>query len=111
YRLLAQGRVGFIDRIVFRYRWHDANTTRDRLEVREDLAYILEQLPSRVPDAVRTVGPARVARRLARHHFRIGELRLARGDVQPARRAFALAAVLRPLHPLYQWKRWRHAGQ
>jgi glycosyltransferase involved in cell wall biosynthesis len=111
YRLLAHGRVAFVDHVVFRYRWHGTNTTRDRLEVREDLAYILEQLPSRVPDAVREVGPARVARRLARHHFRIGELRLARGDVPIARAAFARAAVLRPLHPLYQWKRWRHASE
>jgi glycosyltransferase involved in cell wall biosynthesis len=110
YRLLAHGRAAFVDRVVFRYRVHQGNTTRDRLEVREDLAYILEQLPTRVPAAVDEVGAARVARRLARHHFRIGELRLARGDQSIARDAFARAAVLRPLHPVYQWKRWRHAS-
>ncbi|MGH7893209.1 MAG: glycosyltransferase family 2 protein [Candidatus Binatia bacterium] len=107
YRLLAHCRAAWIDRVVFHYRWHDTNTTRDRLEVREDLARILERLPSRVPQAVREVGARRVARRLARHHFRIGELRLARGDLGVAGAAFSRAAALRPLDPRYQWMRLR----
>ncbi len=111
YRLLARCRAGYVDRPVFHYRWHDTNTTRDRLEVREDLAYILEQLAARVPEAIREVGSRRVETRLARHHFRIGELRLARGDVGVARAAFSRAAALRPLHPRYQWMRLRTGAQ
>jgi len=109
YRLLAHVRAAYVDRVVFRYRWHTTNNSRDRLGGREDIARILERLETVAPAAVTAIGRGRLRRRLARHWFRIGRIRLGRHEPEPARAALARAAALQPWHPRYQWHRLRHA--
>jgi hypothetical protein len=92
---------------MFHYRWHTTNNSGDRLGTREDIARVLERLPAVAPEAVAAIGARRIRERIARHHFRIGLERLARDERAAARRAFAHAAALRPLHLRYQWMRLR----
>lgn len=108
YRLFTRCRATFVDEVVFQYRWHATNMTRDRLSVREELVRILDQLPTRSPAAVAQIGERVLRRRAARHHFRIGRVRLRRGDALSARASFARAAGLQPFHLRYQWARMRH---
>lgn len=109
YRLLSRCRAACVDRVLFRYRWHTTNNSRDRLGGRQDIARILERLPDVAPEAARAIGTARLGARVARHYFRIGTVRLARGERAAAGQAFARAAALRPLHLRYQWMRLRTA--
>lgn len=109
YRLLNACRAQFVDEVVFLYRWHGSNMTRDRLRVREDIVRILEGLPAAAPRAVAQIGEGPLRQRIARHHYRIGRLRLARGDGRGARASFAAAAALEPLHLRYQWARLQSA--
>jgi glycosyltransferase involved in cell wall biosynthesis len=110
YRFLARFRAVFVDRVVFRYRRHDANVTGDRLAGRRDIARILEGLEKHDPALVAQIGPRRLRRRLARHYYRIGRRCLSLGDTDGARPALARAAALRPLDPRYQLARLIHRG-
>jgi glycosyltransferase involved in cell wall biosynthesis len=94
YRLVARGATHFADRSVFRYRWHGANTTRDRLRGREEIASILDGWRRRDPAGVRAVGERRVRARLARHYYRIARWRLRLADVGEAGAAFRRALAL-----------------
>ena len=102
YRLFARCAATFVDRAVFRYRWHDTNNSGDRLGGRQDIARILERLLVQDTEAVRAVGRRRVRARLARHYYRIARQRAALGDTPEARAAIRQAAALRPLDPRYQ---------
>ena len=102
YRLFARVRAVFVDRLVFRYRRHDGNVTRDRLAGRRDIAHILEALAVRDQAGVREIGRRRLNRRLARHYYRIGRRYLELGDPSAARPALARAVRLQPLHPRYR---------
>jgi glycosyltransferase involved in cell wall biosynthesis len=108
YRLFARGASLFVDRVVFRYRSHAGNVTRDRLQGRQDIARILERIDRDDPEAVRLIGRHRLRRRLARHYYRIGRRQLALGNPFAARPAFRRAAELRPLNPRYQLGRLWH---
>jgi len=108
YRLFARARSIFVDRVVFRYRTHGDNVTRDRLQGRQDIARILERIDHDDPDAVRLIGRHRLRRRLARHYYRIGRRQLALGNPFAARPAFRRAAELRPFNPRYQLGRLWH---
>lgn len=107
YRLFGRCRAACVDRVVFRYRWHDSNTTADRLGNREDIVRVLERLPETVPDAAARIGRHRLHRRIAHMSFRLGLARLARGERDAAREAFRRAVRFRPWHPRYQWMRLR----
>ena len=108
YRLLAGTRAAFLDRVVFRYRSHAGNVTRDRLGGREELARILEGLTARA-QTVAQIGARRLRARLARHCYGIARQQLRRGDADRARAALLRAASLRPFHPAYQLLRLWHA--
>jgi glycosyltransferase involved in cell wall biosynthesis len=108
YRLLSRCRAAFVDRVVFRYRAHATNVTRDRLRGREELARILDRLAAD-EDAARRIGAGRLRARLARHCYRIARQRLRLGDRERGRAALRRAAALRPLHPGYQLLRLWHA--
>jgi len=109
YRLFPRLRAACVDRTMFHYRWHTTNNSGDRIGTREDIARVLERLPTVAPAAVDAIGPRRIREQIARHYFRIGLARLARSERTAAGRAFARAATLRPLHPRYQWMRLRTA--
>lgn len=108
YRLLARMKAQFVDRVVFRYRWHTTNNSRDRLGGREDIAQILDRIWEEDGDAARVIGRRRLRARLARHYYRIGRTRFARGDVTPAKMALRRAVALRPFSVRYQLWRWLH---
>lgn len=107
YRLFGRCRAACVDRVVFRYRWHGANTSADRLGNRADIVRVLERLPEAAPEAAARIGRRRLRRRIAHMSFRLGLARLARGERGAAREAFRRAATFRPWHPRYQWMRLR----
>ncbi len=71
YRLLTRCQALFVDRVVFRYRWHTTNNSRDLVGGREDISRVLEALLAEEPDAVRSIGRHRIMRRLARNYYRL----------------------------------------
>jgi glycosyltransferase involved in cell wall biosynthesis len=109
YRFFPRCRAWFLDEVVFRYRWHATNTSRDHLGTREDIARILETVLVRDPHLVDQIGRARFLAGLARHHFRIARARFKHGDRLGARTGARRAAALRPLNLGYQVLRMRCA--
>jgi glycosyltransferase involved in cell wall biosynthesis len=103
YRLFTRFRLRFVDRVVFRYRWHASNVTRDRLRGREEIARVVERLASGDGELLRRIGPGRVRARLARHYYSIARHRLRRGERDAGRAALTRAIALRPLNPRYRW--------
>jgi glycosyltransferase involved in cell wall biosynthesis len=96
YRLFAHCRAGFVDEVVFDYRWHTTNNSRDRLGSREDIARILERLDGTNPQAAELIGRRELRERISRHHYRIARVRLAQGDRSGAERSLARALAMRP---------------
>lgn len=111
YRLLARCRATFVDRVVFRYRWHATNTSRDRVAGRADIARILARVERDDPAATASIGRRRLRARLARHHFALARLLAARGDAIGAREHARRAVELRPLHLRYRWQRRRRTAE
>ena len=107
YRLFVRHRMAFVDRPVFRYRWHGGNVTRDALRGREEIARVLDRL---APETVGRIGTRRVRARLARHYYQIARRRLRAGDAGAARAALDRALTLRPLDPRYRLLRLWHAA-
>jgi glycosyltransferase involved in cell wall biosynthesis len=70
-RLALTGRTVFLDVPVFRYRLHDANQTRDRLQLREGMVAVMRGLRERHPQAVAELDPTWFRRRERRHLYRI----------------------------------------
>ena len=110
YRLLARHHVRFVDRVVFRYRWHGGNVTRDSLAGREEIARILEYLDEGGGESVARIGRRRLRTRLARHYYQIARRRLVLGHVDEARKALGRALALRPLNPRYRLLSLWHAA-
>lgn len=102
YRFFPNCRAMFVDEVVFRYRWHTTNNSRDLIGTREDIARVLEGVLGRSPELVGQIGERRFRDRLARHHFRIARARRARGDREGASAEAGRAAALAPLHLRYQ---------
>lgn len=98
YRLFSHCRAAFVDEVVFDYRWHTTNNSRDRLGTREDIARILERLDGTNPLAAELIGRRELRERIARHHYRIARVRLAQGDRPAAERSLARALAVRPWH-------------
>jgi glycosyltransferase involved in cell wall biosynthesis len=109
YRFFPRCRAMFADEVVFRYRWHTTNLSRDTLGTRVDIARTLEDVLVRDPHLVEEIGSQRFRSRLARHHFRIARSRLELGDAAGAGVEAKRAAALYPLHPRYQLLRVRCA--
>lgn len=70
-RLALAGRTMFLDLPVFRYRLHDANQTRDRLQLREGMVAVMRRLREHHPEALAQLGPAWFRRRERKHLYRI----------------------------------------
>lgn len=111
YRLFTRAQVAFVDRVVFRYRQHATNVTRNRLSGREDIARILERIHGTDPTTAQLIGRQRLRQRLARHYYRIGRRHAESGDPAAAAAAFGRAAALQPCHLRYRlaklWREWR----
>jgi glycosyltransferase involved in cell wall biosynthesis len=105
YRVIGAGRVFFVDRVVFRYRLHTANITRDRLGGREELAHILERIVERDPAMAGRIGARPLRARLARHYHSIARQHWRLGNDDYGDSAISRAIDLRPLDPRYRLAR------
>lgn len=105
YRVIGAGRVLFADRVVFQYRQHETNITRDRLGGREELARILEHIVQTAPDMAARIGLRRLRARLARHYHGVARQLWRQGDAATAHAAISRAVDLRPLDPRYRLAR------
>lgn len=110
YRVVGAGRVLFADRIVFRYRQHETNITRDRLGGREELARILEHIVRTNPDMAARIGLRRLRARLARHYHGLARQLWRQGDAATAEVAISRAVNLRPFDPRYRLARRLRGG-
>jgi len=99
YRLFAHCRAAFVDEVVFDYRWHTTNNSRDRVGTREDIARILERIDGTNPQAAETIGRRALRERIARHHYRIARIRLAQGDRRAAEASLERALLKQPWNP------------
>ncbi len=107
FRLFATCPTAYMDRVVFRYRWHETNITRDWLVGREELSRTLERLLREDPASVAAIGDRVVRERLAQHLHRTGRRRLKRGDVAIARAQLGRSIELAPRNLLYRFHWWR----
>jgi glycosyltransferase involved in cell wall biosynthesis len=105
YRVIGAGRVLFADRVVFRYRLHTTNITRDRLGGREELACILDRIVEQDADMAARIGSRRLRARLARHYQSIARQHWRQGDEARGDSAIARAVDLRPLDLRYRLTR------
>jgi len=99
YRLFAHCRAAFVDEVVFDYRWHTTNNSRDRVGTREDIARILERIEGTNPLAAETIGRRALRERIGRHHYRIARIRWAQGDRPAAERSLGRALSAQPWNP------------
>lgn len=102
YRVIGAGRVLFADRVVFHYRLHATNITRDRLGGREELADILDRIVERFPAMAERIGGRRLRARLARHYHSIARQHWRQGDDARGDSAISRAVDLRPLDLRYR---------
>jgi glycosyltransferase involved in cell wall biosynthesis len=105
YRVIGAGRVLFVDRVVFRYRLHGSNITRDRLRGREELACILDRIVEHDPEMAARIGTRRLRTRLARHYHSIARQHWREGDEARGDGAISRAVDLRPLDLRYRLTR------
>jgi glycosyltransferase involved in cell wall biosynthesis len=105
YRVIGAGRVLFADRVVFRYRLHATNITRDRLGGREELARILERIVAHDAAMTARIGVGRLRTRLARHYRSIARQHWHQGDDPCGDSAISRAVELRPLDVRYRFAR------
>ncbi|HXG53406.1 MAG TPA: glycosyltransferase [candidate division Zixibacteria bacterium] len=102
FRLLARFPAGYVDRVVFLYRRHPGNMTRnEELRLVENIR-VLERLVSDFPETAAALGRRRIARRLAYRHYRLAKGRWRRHERAAASEALRRAISLRP----YAMKYW-----
>jgi len=107
YRLLPHCRATFVDEVVFHYRWHASNTSRDFFGSRLDVTRMLERIDREDPATRQRIGVDRLRDRVARHHYKIAKARFRGGDVSAARASLARALALRPLDLRFRWLQLR----
>ena len=105
YRVIGAGRVFFADHVVFRYRLHGTNITRDRLGGREELARILDRIVEHDPEMAARIGTRHLRTRLARHYHSIARQHWRLGDEARGDSAIGRAIDLRPLDMRYRLTR------
>lgn len=106
YRLVRLLKARFVDRVLFKYRWHPGGNSRDRLGGREDIAGILEGLLLENGPAAHTIGLKRLRARIARHYYRIARTCHIRDDRARARHAARRAVLFAPFNLRYRLLAW-----
>ena len=110
-RLGAKFPVAYLDRVVFRYRKHEGNITRDE-EVRlTENIKVIENLIRDFPAVSKVLGHRRVARRTGYRYYRLAKGRWTRHQCDEARSALRAAIALRPYALKYRYYqlRWNHS--
>jgi glycosyltransferase involved in cell wall biosynthesis len=108
FRLFMRYPVAYFDKVVFLYRKHEGNISRDQeLRLLENIRTI-EKLVQEFPQAKEILGHERIARRVAYRYYRLAKGRWKRGNKDAAKEAIKQAIALCPLslkYRLYQL-RW-----
>ncbi len=109
-RLGAKFPVAYLDRVVFRYRKHEGNITRDE-EVRlTENIKVIENLIRDFPAVSKVLGHRRVARRTGYRYYRLAKGRWKRNEIDAARQALRAAISLCPLSLKYRYYQRRWGG-
>ena len=104
-RLAVVGTVVFLDRATFRYRLHGANQTRNRLQLREGLADVMQRLRTRHPECLEACGEAWYRDREKRHLNRIAFKHLLHARLLRAGAAYLRALTLGARAGRVGWRR------
>ena len=116
FRLFMRYSVGYLNRVVFLYRKHEGNITRDdELRLTENIK-VIEKLLHDYPRARDLLGSNSVARRLGYRYYRLAKGRWRRNDHKAAFEALEKAIALRPFDLkyrfyLFQWGRLAQTGR
>jgi len=107
FRLFMSYSVGYLDRVLFLYRKHEGNITRDdELRLTENIK-VIEKLFHDYPRARDLLGHNLVARRLGYRYYRLAKGRWRRNDHRAAFQALDAAIVLRPFDFKYRFYRFQ----
>lgn len=108
-RLTLNFPVGYVDRVVFRYRKHQGNISRNEETRLLENIRVIETLMRDFPQAEMMLGPKRIARRLAYRYYRLAKGRWKRQQFAAARQAIRAALSSCPLSLKYRYYdfRWR----
>lgn len=109
-RLCAKFPVAYLDRVVFQYRKHEGNITRDE-EVRlTENIKVIENLVRDFPAVSKVLGHRRVAQRTGYRYYRLAKGRWKRNEIDAARQALRAAILLCPLSLKYRYYQRRWGG-
>jgi glycosyltransferase involved in cell wall biosynthesis len=102
FRIFNRFPVAYFDEVVFFYRKHENNTSRNQeLRISENIQ-VIRKLLTENPGAEATLGKRRVAARLAYRYYRLAKGRWESGDREGAQEALKHAVSYRPL-----WLKYR----
>jgi glycosyltransferase involved in cell wall biosynthesis len=107
FRLVARFPVKYVDQVVFLYRRHEGNITRnEELRLTENIR-VIEKLIAAAPEAVKTLGSRTIARRIAYRYYRLAKGRWKRHEIGPALQAIEAAVAQSPYSLKYRLYRCR----
>lgn len=102
FRLFMNSPVAYLDEVVFFYRKHEGNSSRnEELRLTENIR-VIEKLLAQYKNAGTVLGEKRVAARLAYRYYRLAKRRRKHGEANEARSAIRQATRLRPLSVKYR---------
>lgn len=102
FRLFMNSPVSYLDEVVFFYRKHEGNSSRnEELRLTENIR-VIEKLVAQYRTAGELLGESRVAARLAYRYYRLAKGRRKHGQRNEARSAIRQATQLRPLSLKYR---------
>ncbi len=96
FRLLMRCDVAYVDRVVFYYRRHQGNISRDDELRQVENIRIIEKFLEDFPRALAMLGPGQVSKRLAYRYYRLGKTRWRKREFAVARAALVEAVALCP---------------
>ena len=102
FRLFAKYPIAYLDAVVFSYRKHPGNISRDHeMRLLENIR-VIEKLVRELPQAEILLGKRRVHARLAYRYYRLAKARFKQGKRADARTALNSAVSLSPFNPKYR---------
>ena len=111
FRLFMSYPVAYIDRVVFLYRRHQGNISRnEELRTLENIR-VIEKLLKEYPEARRLLGQTTIDHRVAYRYYRLAKGRWKRDQFEQARSALRQAIALRPYALKYRYYQLRWDGR
>jgi len=107
FKLFGHYPIIYLDEIVFFYRKHGGNITRDQeLRLTENIR-VIEKMLAAFPEAEKLLGKKRVLRRLAYRYYRLAKVRWRERNRQEGDHALRQAIALQPFFVKYRFYLWR----